>query len=136
MERKHRQRFLEEITKLDAFLSKHKIADLASYLPPDFSFITPQYGEATFTTTTAKAGEILEDFVSFLNRECLKFGSPISIKLWEEDNNRYTFIFTPIKDIPREVVKQAPFEKPYWVVETERFLAHAASRADNYQINS
>lgn len=123
-------KFLIGLQRLDAILRKHRLATLESFVNPNFDFKQPQYGEATFI---AEKGELFEDLISYLNKEGLKFGSRVSIKVFEEEKNRYTLIFTPLKDTPIDLIKHNSSNKPYWLLETERFLVHTISRTENYE---
>ena len=124
-------KFLRELAKLDGFFRRHRIAQLESYVLPDFMFKPPQYAEATFTIQN---GELFERIIEYMNRECLSFENPISIKTIEdEENSRYTIIFAPLKDAQIDRQRGVLSEKPYWLMQTEEFLTHAAARAENYE---
>jgi hypothetical protein len=123
-------KFLNGLQRFDSILRKHRLATLESFVNPDFSFHHPQYGEATFI---AENEELFEGLISYLNKEGLGFGSKISMKILGEDTNRYTLIFTPLKDTSKDLIKRTESSKPYWLEETEKFLFHIVSRTENYE---
>lgn len=125
-----RDRFRNNLKKIDEFLRRSRIAVLESQVEPDFSDHNPQYAEITFTPLNR---DIFEDIIIYINRRELEFSIPMSIKVIDDEkNNRYTLIICPHKGL--KIPKNRELEEPYLLEETEKFIAHIAPIIRDYQM--